>query len=47
MPIFQGQISDEQLNALVAYVKSLSQEPAGQAGTPELKSPGTQPQSPK
>ena len=47
MPIFQGQISDEQLNALVAYVKSLSQAPAGQAGTPELKSPGTQPQSPK
>ena len=47
MPIFQGQISDEQLNALVAYVKSLSQAPAGQAGTPELKSPGTQPESPK
>jgi len=47
MPIFQGQISEEQLNALVAYVKSLSQTPAGQAGTPELKSPGTQPQSSK
>ena len=47
MPIFQGQISDEQLNALVAYVKSLNQAPAGQAGTPELKSPGTQPESPK
>jgi cytochrome c oxidase subunit 2 len=47
MPVFQGQISDEQLNALVAYVKSLNQAPAGQAGTPELKSPGTQPQSPK
>jgi cytochrome c oxidase subunit 2 len=28
MPIFQGQISEEQLNALVAYVKSLSQAPA-------------------
>ena len=25
MPTFQGQISDEQLNALVAYVKSLGQ----------------------
>ena len=25
MPTFQGQVSDEQLNALVAYVKSLSQ----------------------
>jgi cytochrome c oxidase subunit 2 len=47
MPVFQGQISDEQLNALVAYVKSLNHAPAGQAGTPELKSPGTQPQSPK
>src|SRR5579864_2603036 len=30
MPTFQGQISDEQLNALVAYVKSLSQQPSGQ-----------------
>src|SRR6201988_3063698 len=29
MPTFQGQISDEQLNALVAYVKSLSQQPSG------------------
>jgi len=47
MPVFQGQISDEQLNALVAYVKSLSQAPAGQAGTPELKSAGTQSQSPQ
>jgi cytochrome c oxidase subunit 2 len=47
MPVFQGQISEEQLNALVAYVKSLNQAPTGQAGTPELKSPGTQPQSPK
>src|SRR5438309_3539296 len=32
MPTFQGQISDEQLNALVAYVKSLSQAPSGQTG---------------
>jgi mono/diheme cytochrome c family protein len=24
MPTFQGQVSDEQLNALVAYVKSLA-----------------------
>jgi len=47
MPVFQGQISEEQLNALVAYVKSLNQAPAGQAGTAELKSPGTQPQSPR
>ena len=30
MPTFQGQISDEQLNALVAYVKSLGQPQSGQ-----------------
>jgi cytochrome c oxidase subunit 2 len=47
MPVFQGQISEEQLNAMVAYVKSLSQAPAGQAGNSELKSSGTQPQSPQ
>jgi cytochrome c oxidase subunit II len=34
MPSFQGQVSEEQLNALVAYVKSLSQAPAGAAGAP-------------
>ena len=32
MPTFQGIVSDEQLNALVAYVKSLSQPPVGTAG---------------
>jgi cytochrome c oxidase subunit 2 len=32
MPTFQGQISDEQLNALVAYVKSLAAAPSGQTG---------------
>lgn len=32
MPAFQGIVSDEQLNALVAYVKSLSQPPPGTAG---------------
>ena len=31
MPTFQGQVSDEQLNALVAYVKSLNQPESGQA----------------
>jgi cytochrome c oxidase subunit 2 len=30
MPTFQGQVTDEQLNALVAYVKSLSQPQLGQ-----------------
>jgi cytochrome c oxidase subunit II len=34
MPVFQGQVSEEQLTALVAYVKSLSQAPAGTAGAP-------------
>ena len=34
MPTFQGQVSEEQLNALVAYVKSLSPAPEGAAGTP-------------
>jgi cytochrome c oxidase subunit II len=32
MPTFQGIVSDEQLNALVAYVKSLGQPPTGTAG---------------
>ncbi|HWT78282.1 MAG TPA: cytochrome c, partial [Candidatus Methylomirabilis sp.] len=33
MPTFQGQVSDEQLNALVAYVKSLNQHASGQIAT--------------
>jgi len=32
MPTFQGLVSDEQLNALVAYIKSLAQPPPGTAG---------------
>ena len=32
MPTFQGIVSEEQLNALVAYIKSLSQSQAGTAG---------------
>jgi len=32
MPTFQGIVSDEQLNALVAYVKSLSQSSPGTVG---------------
>jgi cytochrome c oxidase subunit II len=39
MPTFQGLVSDEQVNALVAYLKSLSSQPAGVAGTPNLKPP--------
>jgi len=44
MPTFQGIVSEEQVNALVAYVKSLSQPPAGAAGTPSLKPAGAEPQ---
>jgi cytochrome c oxidase subunit 2 len=40
MPTFQGIISDEQLNALVAYVKSLSQPPAGTAQNSQPSAPG-------
>jgi cytochrome c oxidase subunit II len=36
MPTFQGQISDEQLNALVAYVKSLGQPQTSQTGGKSL-----------
>jgi cytochrome c oxidase subunit 2 len=44
MPTFQGLVSDEQLNALVAYIKSLAQPASGtlnqaasQAGQPQTK----------
>jgi len=45
MPTFQGIISDEQLNALVAYVKSLSQPPTGTAGLQQPATPPEQPQN--
>jgi len=35
MPTFQGQVSDEQLNALVAYVKMLGQPQSGQPANPQ------------
>jgi len=45
MPTFQGIVSDEQLNALVAYVKSLSQPSPGTAGLESRPVPsGEQPQ---
>ena len=47
MPVFQGLVSEEQLNALIAYIKSLNQPPAGAAATPSPVSPGTKPQEPK
>jgi len=47
MPVFQGLVSEEQLTALVAYVKSLTPQASGAAGTPSLISPGKPPQEPK
>jgi cytochrome c oxidase subunit 2 len=47
MPVFQGQVTEEQLNSLVAYIKSLNQVQAGPAGTPTLSSPGAEPQNSK
>jgi len=45
MPTFQGIISDEQLNALVAYIKSLNQPPTGTAGLQNQSAPSpAQPQ---
>src|ERR1017187_4720580 len=43
MPTFQGIVSDEQLNALVAYVKSLGQPATGTAGL--QNPPATEPAS--
>jgi cytochrome c oxidase subunit II len=42
MPSFQGIVSEEQMNALLAYVKSLTAQPAGAVGTPNLKPPSSQ-----
>ncbi len=39
MPVFQGLVSEEDLNALVAYVKSLNQAPSGAAAMPSLAPP--------
>ena len=47
MPVFQGLVSEEQLNALVAYVKSLNQNPIGSGGRSDGSSAGAQPQEPK
>ena len=47
MPVFQGLVSEEQLNALVAYVKSLNQSPSGPAGGPTVVPLGAQPEETK
>lgn len=46
MPTFQGLVSEEQLTALLAYIKSLSPRPSGAAATPNL-APGTKSQEPR
>jgi cytochrome c oxidase subunit 2 len=46
MPVFQGLVGEEQLTALVAYVKSLAAPPAG-AGSPGQTPAGSQPQGSK
>jgi cytochrome c oxidase subunit 2 len=45
MPVFQGLVNEEDLNALVAYVKSLNQPPSGAAAVPSL-APAMQSQEP-
>ena len=47
MPVFQGLVSEDQLNALVAYVKSLNQSPTGAAGGPTVVPSDAKPQEPK
>jgi cytochrome c oxidase subunit II len=44
MPVFQGLVNEEQLNALVAYVKSLNPSPSGAAGGAAVVPPDAKPQ---
>src|ERR1041384_8200088 len=39
MPTFQGQVSEEQLLQLVAYIKSIGSKPPGEAGTANPNAP--------
>jgi cytochrome c oxidase subunit II len=47
MPVFQGLVSEEQLTALVAYIKSLSPNSSAAAGAPAPAPSSTQPQEQK
>jgi cytochrome c oxidase subunit 2 len=47
MPVFQGLVDEEQLNELVAYVKSLNPAPKGAAGGPSPDMSSTQTEQPK
>jgi cytochrome c oxidase subunit II len=44
MPVFQGLVSDDQLNSLVAYVKSLGQSQPGQGTTSSASVPQESPE---
>lgn len=46
MPSFQGQVSDEQINELIAYIRSLSQPPSGAQATP-TNNPGPSTANPR
>ncbi|MBA3913780.1 MAG: cytochrome c oxidase subunit II [Acidobacteriales bacterium] len=47
MPTFQGIVSEDQITALVAYIKSLNPPAQGAAQTPMMRSPGAKPQNPQ
>lgn len=47
MPTFQGMVSEEQVNALVSYIKSLSQPAAGVAGMPTMTQPSAETPNPQ
>jgi len=46
MPTFQGQVSEEQLLQLVAYIKSIGPKASGETGTkPSAAPPAGSPQT--
>jgi len=47
MPTFQGIVTEDQLNALVAYIKSLSQSPAASSGQTQSSASAAQPTTTK
>lgn len=47
MPAFQGLVSEEQINALVEYIKSLNRPASGQVRGPNVPPAGTQAEEPK
>jgi cytochrome c oxidase subunit 2 len=47
MPVFQGLVNEEQLNALLAYIKSLNPSPSGAASASTAVPPDAKPQESK